>query len=296
MPTNISTDYCVELLINGCENITPAFGPVFADWPDSGKRIGHGRSDDRLGSRAKPIPYARLGPTIQLQYFGEQTRKEEVMSRWLFVLIMCTVALPLVCQTSKYQTGTITAVSAHASQAHDGGVTQYDVSVKVGDTLYVVLYTAHSGSGDPKFAVGTDKLVLVGSDTVTFNDVLGKTAVVPILRREALPAQPTLDWSQAPSKYFSMKLQHLSERLDLSESQKDKIKPILEQEAGEAGQIVANPVLSSKDKLNRLEKIVQSSDKKLRTFLSAEQWQTLQSIRKDQKQELKQRMAAKKPN
>ena len=59
MPTNISTDYCVELLTNGCENITPAFGPVFADWPDSGKRVGHGRSDDRLGSRAKPFTYAR---------------------------------------------------------------------------------------------------------------------------------------------------------------------------------------------------------------------------------------------
>jgi hypothetical protein len=220
------------------------------------------------------------------------------MSRRLLILIICTVALPLVCQASspKYQTGTITAVRAHASQGQDGEVTQYDVSVKVGNTLYVVLYTAHSGSIDPKFTEGTDKLVLVGSDTVTFNDVLGKTAVVPILRRETLPAQPTPDWSQAPSKYFSMKLQHLSERLDLSESQQDKIKPILEQEAGESGEIVANPVLSSADRLSRLEKIVQSSDKKLRTVLSTEQWQILQSIRKDQKQELKQLMAARKPN
>jgi co-chaperonin GroES (HSP10) len=220
------------------------------------------------------------------------------MSRRLVVLIMCTVALPLVCQTSspKYQPGTITAVSAHASQGHDRDATQYDVSLKVGDTLYVVLYTAHSGSVDPKFVEGTNKLVLVGRDTITFNDALGKTAVVPILRRETLPAHPTLDWSQAPSKYFSMKLQYLSEKLDLSESQKDKIKPILEQEAGEAGEVVANPVLSSEDKLNRIEKIVRSSDKELKTFLSAEQWQTLQSIRKDQKQELKQLMAAKKSN
>lgn len=64
MPTNISTDYCVELLTNGCENITPAFGPVFADWPDSGKRVGRGRSDDRLGSRAKPFTSARPGAFI----------------------------------------------------------------------------------------------------------------------------------------------------------------------------------------------------------------------------------------
>jgi hypothetical protein len=220
------------------------------------------------------------------------------MSKCLSALIMCTVALPLVCQTPspKYETGTIAAVSAHASQGHDGDAIQYDVSLKVGDTLYVVLYTAQSGSGDPKFVEGTDKLVLVGSDTVTFNDILGNTAVVPILRREMLSARPSLDWSQAPSRYFSMKLQYLSERLDLSESQKDKIKPILEQETGEAGGIVANPVLSNEDKLNRIAKIVHSSDKKLKTFLSAEQWQTLQSIRKSQKQELKRLIAAKKPN
>jgi hypothetical protein len=221
------------------------------------------------------------------------------MARCLCVLLMCS-ALPLVCQTSspKYQTGTITAVSAHenASQGHEAEILQHEISVKVGDTLYVVLYTERSGAGDPEFWAGTDKLVLVGTDTITFNDALGKTTVVPILRRETLPAQPTLDWSKAPNKYFSMKLQHLSEKLNLSDSQQGKIKPILEQEAGEAGEIVANPVLSSEDKLNRLGKIVRSSDKKLKPFLSAEQWQTLQSIRKGQKQELKQLMAAKKSN
>jgi len=219
------------------------------------------------------------------------------MSRRLLVWIVCSLALPLFCQASSpnYQTGAITAVSAHASQGQDGDTTQYEVSVKVGDTVYVVLYTANSGSSDPKFAVGSEKLVLVGSDTVTFNDVLGKTAVAPILRREQLAAQPSFDWSQAPSKYFSMKLQRLSEGLNLSESQQTKIKPILEQEAGEAGQIVANPSLSSEAKLKRLEKMVQSSDKKLRPVLSTEQWQTLQGIRKEQKKDLPQLVAARNP-
>jgi hypothetical protein len=224
-------------------------------------------------------------------------RLEANLARWLCGLLICITALPLVCQTPspKYQTGTITAVSTHreASQSHEADITQYDISVRVGDTLYVLLYTPRSGAGDPKFAEGTNKLVLVGSGTITFNDALGKTTVVPILRREPLQVQPTIDWSQAPSNYFNMKLQNLSETLDLSEAQQTKIKPILEQEAGEAGQIVANPVLSDEDKLNRLEKIVRSSDNKLRPFLSADQSQTLQRMRKNQRQELRQLMAEK---
>lgn len=219
------------------------------------------------------------------------------MARWLCGLLMCITALPLVCQTTspKYQTGTITAVGRHqdASQGHDSDIIQYDVSVRVGDTIYVVLLTPPSGSNSVEYGVGFDKLVLVGTDTITFNDAMGKTTVVPILRREALQVQPALDWSQAPSKYFSMKLQNLSEKLDLSEAQQIKIKHILEQEAGEAGQIVANPVLSDEDKLGRLDKIVRSSDKKLRPLLSADQSQTLQRMRKDQKQELRRLMAEK---
>jgi len=214
--------------------------------------------------------------------------------RQLCVLLMCIAALPLVCQNSapKYQQGTVLAVDRHKSG--DADKIQYDVSIKVGATKYVILFTPVSGSNRVEYAVGMVKLVLVGSDTLTFADALGKTTVAPILQREALPAQSTIDWTQAPGKYYSMKLQNLSEKLNLSADQQTSIKPILEQEAGEASEIVANPVLSRKDKLNRLEEIIRSSDKKLKPFLSAEQWLTLQNMRKDQKQELKQLTADKK--
>ena len=72
-----------------------------------------------------------------------------------------------------------------------------------------------------------------------------------------------------------------------------KIKPILEQEAGEAGESISNPVLSSEDKLNKLQTIVRSSDKKLKPILSADQWQTLQDMRKQQKQELRESLSEK---
>jgi hypothetical protein len=41
-------------------------------------------------------------------------------------------------------------------------VTNYDVSVKVGDKLYVVLYTPRLGELPAKYATGREPLVLVG--------------------------------------------------------------------------------------------------------------------------------------
>jgi len=213
------------------------------------------------------------------------------MTKSLCILLLCIATVPLVGQTpsAQYQVGAIMKVSLHhnASTAANADVPQYDVSVKVADTVYVVLYTQPSGSTGVQFAAGLQKLVLVGTDTLTFNDVLGRSTVVPILQRQALPPQPAIDWSKAPSQYFSMKLQNLSDKLNLTQDQQTKIKPILSQEAGEAGQVLGNPALSKEAQLSRVEKIVQSSDKKLRPFLSPDQWSTLQAMRQDQKQELK---------
>ena len=83
--------------------------------------------------------------------------------------------------TSKYQVGTITAVKprqAAGSGASDAA--SYDVSVKVGDTIYVVLYTPALGEDTVKYAAGRDLLVLVGKNTITYNDILGRSFAVPI--------------------------------------------------------------------------------------------------------------------
>ena len=83
--------------------------------------------------------------------------------------------------TSKYQVGTITEVKAHqttGSGASDAA--SYDVSVKVGDTLYVVLYTPPLGEETVKYSAGRDLLVLVGKRTIRYNDILGQSFEVPI--------------------------------------------------------------------------------------------------------------------
>jgi len=83
--------------------------------------------------------------------------------------------------TSKYQVGTITEVKAH--QDAGGGATDaasYDVSLKVGDTIYVVLYTPPLGQETVKYAAGRDLLVFVGKRSIRYNDILGQSFDVPI--------------------------------------------------------------------------------------------------------------------
>ena len=83
--------------------------------------------------------------------------------------------------TSKYQVGTISEIKAHqAAGSGASDAASYDVSVKVGNTIYVVLYTPALGEDTVKYAAGRDLLVLVGKNTITYNDILGRSFAVPI--------------------------------------------------------------------------------------------------------------------
>lgn len=211
------------------------------------------------------------------------------MREWLIALMcMATIAAASQMSSSKYQAATIMDVTAHqvAPGELDDHVIRYDVEVKVGDTVYLVLYTPPNGANGVKYSAGLSLLVKVGSDTLTFNSKLSGTTEAPILRREVSSVQHGPDWSKAMSQYFSMKEQHLSETLGLNRDQQVKIRPVLQQEAGEASQVLGNPVLSPKEQLNRWEKIVQASDVKLRPLLSEAQVDKLRLLRQEQKQDL----------
>jgi hypothetical protein len=104
-----------------------------------------------------------------------------MLKRLGLFLIFLTMFPALGQSTSEYQVGTITEVKAHqaaASGASDAA--SYDVSVKVGGTIYVVLYTATLGENTVKYAAGRDLLVLVGKNTITYNDILGRSFALPI--------------------------------------------------------------------------------------------------------------------
>ena len=80
------------------------------------------------------------------------------MQRLIAVIALCFMVFPALCQpTSKYQIATITEVKPR-QLAEEGAsdTTSYDVSVKVGDTIYVVLYTPPLGELPPKYAAGRE--------------------------------------------------------------------------------------------------------------------------------------------
>jgi len=99
----------------------------------------------------------------------------------------------------KYQVGTITEVKTH-QDANGGAVAaaSYDVLLKVGDTIYVVLYTPPLGEETAKYAAGRDLLVLVEKNTVSYNDILGRSFVVPIESRRPA-AKPNQSKSLSPA-------------------------------------------------------------------------------------------------
>jgi hypothetical protein len=103
--------------------------------------------------------------------------------RWLIGVIgLFVVTLPAFCQsTSKYQVATIVEVKRHQAVGADGfDVASYDVSVKVGDTIYVALYTPPLGESDVKYFAGRELLVVVGRTTIAYNDILGRSFEAPI--------------------------------------------------------------------------------------------------------------------
>jgi len=96
-------------------------------------------------------------------------------------LIFFTMFPAFAQSTSKYQVGTITEVKAHQTTGRGASdAASYDVSVKVGDTIYMVLYTSPLGEESVKYAAGRDLLVLVGKRTIRYNDILGRSFEVPI--------------------------------------------------------------------------------------------------------------------
>jgi len=105
------------------------------------------------------------------------------MRRLIDAVAFCLLTLPAVCKsTSKYQVVIITDVKAHqvAGDAAASDNSNYDVSVRVGDTIPVVLYTPRLGELPAKYATGRELLVPVEKDAITYNDMLGRSLQVAI--------------------------------------------------------------------------------------------------------------------
>ena len=105
----------------------------------------------------------------------------------LAILLLCLPNLVLAqasATSSRWQPATIIAVNPHPSAGDskpDDAL--YEVSIKVNQTLYVVVTTSPPPSGILQYTVGHEVLVRVGDDTITWNDILGRSHDVPIISR-----------------------------------------------------------------------------------------------------------------
>jgi len=115
------------------------------------------------------------------------------MLKIVCAICICLSALPAVSQRAvKYEVATIITVKPHPSGTDDPltGIASYEISTRVGDTVYLVLYTDKLGTKTIQYAGGRQLLVLVGKTTILYNDILGQSHELPIIsRKPALVAQ-----------------------------------------------------------------------------------------------------------
>ena len=102
-----------------------------------------------------------------------------------------------------YQPGKITAVVARTNTSLENSGANYDISVQVGNTVYVVPYTLALRAVTPQYAAGKELLVKVGEKTISFNGMHGESLEVPI--ESSCPLEPIrksikADPPQAPTK------------------------------------------------------------------------------------------------
>jgi len=110
------------------------------------------------------------------------------MLKSLFLIIICAIALPAFCESSaKYEVATVIDVKPHqsAGDSSSPAVSSYEVSVKVAGTVYVVLYSDTLGTGTVRYIPGREVLVHIGKNTLTYNDISGRSQEVPIISQKS---------------------------------------------------------------------------------------------------------------
>jgi hypothetical protein len=117
--------------------------------------------------------------------------------KWLPVVVVCAVCMMVAAQaqTPQYQDGKIIAVNKLPGHDNAGGgegamashVDEYEISIQVGDTVYVCRYLSHSDQ-DLAWAKGKEGQVRIKGKTIYVKKATGKEAMASILRTSKAPA------------------------------------------------------------------------------------------------------------
>jgi hypothetical protein len=110
---------------------------------------------------------------------------------FLFSLVICASCIAQ-STAAKWLVATAMDVKVHqpAEAREDAATVRYDITVRVGNMEYVVLYVPPDGTSKAmvESCRGIEGLVLVGADTIKYNDMLGRTHEVPIISRRTIGA------------------------------------------------------------------------------------------------------------
>jgi hypothetical protein len=111
---------------------------------------------------------------------------------WLAVVLVCAACMAggAQSQTSPYQDGKIIAVNklpalattGHTDATATSEIEEYEISIQVGDTVYVCHYISHSDQ-DLSWTRGKEGQVRIKGKTMYVKKATGKEAKATILRR-----------------------------------------------------------------------------------------------------------------
>ena len=87
-------------------------------------------------------------------------------------------------------------------------------------------------------------------------------------------------------------LKHLTKRLNLSDDQQTKIKPILEDQQNQMQQLRADNSTSREDRWKKMREIHENSDNQIKSVLNEDQQKKFEEMREEQRSRMKERMGA----
>ena len=117
---------------------------------------------------------------------AESTSRRPQQILLVLMAVLCSITAARCQNAASYQVGTILEVKEHQPTGNEDSTKRYDISVKVGNTAYLVLFTPQAGSNIAEYKTGLDFPVLVEGKTLKFADALGRPMTVPILSQKQL--------------------------------------------------------------------------------------------------------------
>ena len=101
---------------------------------------------------------------------------------YALLALLCFTPLTASGQKKSWQAGTITDVKPHPAESNsENKGKQYDVTVKVGKKVYVVLYDGEPDRPEPDYYIGKSRTVLIDGNILKFNDLEGNVHSTTIL-------------------------------------------------------------------------------------------------------------------